>query len=146
MMMLHGVVMHRLLNKKQSPLGRAIAAACLEACMTLLESARQGNSICDLEPTEAFRLARCAESQLPSASGMGPGCVKTRSSGECAELSSLFSSFDGDCQSGSFVIQRNGDKLSTRKFDVGFSQRLGQSHHFDNAPITSGLPRKAVTG
>jgi hypothetical protein len=42
MMMLHGVVMHRLLNKKQSPLGRAIAAACLEACMTLLESARQG--------------------------------------------------------------------------------------------------------
>jgi AcrR family transcriptional regulator len=42
MMMLHGVVMHRLLNKKQSPLGRAIAAACLEACVTLLESARQG--------------------------------------------------------------------------------------------------------
>jgi hypothetical protein len=42
MMMLHGVVMHRLLNKKQSPLGRAIAAACLEACMTLLESARHG--------------------------------------------------------------------------------------------------------
>ena len=42
MMMLHGVVMHRLLNKKQSPLGRAIAATCLEACMTLLESARRG--------------------------------------------------------------------------------------------------------
>ena len=42
MMMLHGVIMHRLLNKKQSPLGRAIAAACLEACMTLLESARHG--------------------------------------------------------------------------------------------------------
>src|SRR5258706_3306385 len=42
MMMLHGVVMHRLLTKKQRPPGRAIAAACLEACMTLLESARQG--------------------------------------------------------------------------------------------------------
>ena len=41
MMMLHGVVMHRLLNKKSGPLGRAIAAACLEACMTLLESARR---------------------------------------------------------------------------------------------------------
>jgi hypothetical protein len=41
MMMLHGVVMHRLLNKRQSPLGKAIAAACLEACMTLLESGRQ---------------------------------------------------------------------------------------------------------
>jgi AcrR family transcriptional regulator len=42
MMMLHGVVMHRLLNRKHSSLGRAIAAACLDACMTLLESARQG--------------------------------------------------------------------------------------------------------
>jgi hypothetical protein len=42
MMMLHGVVMHRLLNKKQSPLGQTIAAACLDACMTLLESARRG--------------------------------------------------------------------------------------------------------
>jgi hypothetical protein len=42
MMMLHGVVMHRLLNRNPGPLGRAIAAACLEACMTLLESARQG--------------------------------------------------------------------------------------------------------
>jgi hypothetical protein len=42
MMMLHGVVMHRLLNKKQRPLGRAIAAACLKACMTLLEGARHG--------------------------------------------------------------------------------------------------------
>lgn len=41
MMMLHGVVMHRLLNKKQSALGRAIAEACLEACMTLLQSAKQ---------------------------------------------------------------------------------------------------------
>ena len=42
MMMLHGVVMHRLLNKKPSPLGRTIATACLKACMTLLESARRG--------------------------------------------------------------------------------------------------------
>ncbi len=42
MMMLHGVVMHRLLNKKPSPLGRAIAAACLDACMTLLDNARRG--------------------------------------------------------------------------------------------------------
>jgi len=42
MMMLHGVVMHRLLNKKQGALGRAIAAACLDACMTLLDNARRG--------------------------------------------------------------------------------------------------------
>ena len=65
----------------------------------------------------------------------GPGCVKTCTRRECAELFSLFSSFDGDCQSGSFVIQRNRDKLSTRKFDVGvFTQPgpgtdLGTSKH-----------------
>jgi hypothetical protein len=40
-------------------------------------------------------------------------------------LFSLFSSFDGDCQSGSFVIQRNRDKLSTRKFDVGVFTQPG---------------------
>src|SRR6266566_5314278 len=34
----------------------------------------------------------------------GPGCVKTCTSRECAELFSLFSSFDGDCQSGSFLF------------------------------------------
>ena len=46
---------------------------------------------------------------------MTPGCVKTCTSRECAELFSLFSSFDGDRQSGSFLIQRSRDKLSTRK-------------------------------
>jgi hypothetical protein len=49
----------------------------------------------------------------------GAGCVKTCPSRECAELFSLFSSFDGDRQGGSFVIERNRGKLSTRKFDVG---------------------------
>jgi hypothetical protein len=44
--------------------------------------------------------------------------VKTCASRECAELSSLFSSFDGDCQSGSFLIQCNQDKLSTLKFGM----------------------------
>src|SRR6266403_1891194 len=33
--------------------------------------------------------------------------------------------FDGDCQSGSFLIQRNRDKLSTRKFDVGVFTQPG---------------------
>jgi AcrR family transcriptional regulator len=42
MMMLHGVIMHRLLNRKPSPLGRKIGAACLDACMTLLDNARDG--------------------------------------------------------------------------------------------------------
>jgi hypothetical protein len=40
-------------------------------------------------------------------------------------LFSLFSSFDGGRQSGSFVIQRNRDKLSTRKFDVGVFTQAG---------------------
>jgi len=53
------------------------------------------------------------------------GCVKTCTSRECAELFSLFSSFDGDCQSGSFVIQGNRDKLSTRKFDIGVFTQPG---------------------
>ena len=52
-------------------------------------------------------------------SAPGPGCVKTSTRGECAELFSLFSSFDGACQNGSFLIQRNRDKRSTRKFGVG---------------------------
>src|SRR6266566_758744 len=55
----------------------------------------------------------------------GPGCVKTCTSRECAELFSLFSSFDGDCQSGSFLIQRNRDRLSTRKPDVGVFTQSG---------------------
>src|SRR5712692_3710981 len=60
-----------------------------------------------------------------SISPFDPGCVKTCTSRECAELFSLFSSFDGDCQSGSFVIQRNRDKLSTRTFDVGVFTQPG---------------------
>jgi hypothetical protein len=64
-------------------------------------------------------------------SAIVPGCVKTCTSSECAELFSLFSSFDGDCQSGSFVIQRNRDKTSTRKFDVGVFTQPGS---FAGAP------------
>src|SRR5712692_10182518 len=74
-----------------------------------------------------------------SISPFDPGCVKTCTSRECAELFSLFSSFDGDCQSGSFVIQRNRDKLSTRKFDVGVFTQPGsnadlKSRRFDVCP------------
>src|SRR5258705_9002002 len=58
-------------------------------------------------------------------SASGPGCVKTCTSRECAELFSFFSFFDGDCQSGSFLIQRNRDKLSTRKFGVGVFTQPG---------------------
>jgi len=40
-------------------------------------------------------------------------------------LVSFFPSFDGDCQSGSFLIQRNRDKLSARKFGVGVFTQPG---------------------
>ena len=65
----------------------------------------------------------------------GPGCVKTCTSRECPELFSLFSSFDGGCQSGSFVIQGNRDKLSTRKFDVGVFTQPGSK-----AALTASKP------
>jgi hypothetical protein len=54
-----------------------------------------------------------------------PGRVKTCTRGECAELFSLFSPFDGACQSGSFLIQRNRNKRSTRKFEVGVFTQPG---------------------
>src|ERR1700733_2229178 len=61
------------------------------------------------------------------------GCVKTCTRGERAELFSLFSSFDDDWQSASFLIQRNRDKLSTRKFDVGVFTQPGSKS--DIAPV-----------
>src|SRR5712664_4234805 len=61
-------------------------------------------------------------------SEMGPGCVKTCTNGEGAELFSPSSSFDGNGQCCSFPIQRNRDKISTRKFDIGvFTQPGSQS-------------------
>jgi hypothetical protein len=43
------------------------------------------------------------------------------------ELFSLFSSFDGDCQSGSFVIQRNRDsfyaQVRRRSFQTGWGAK-----------------------
>src|SRR3977135_1992198 len=57
--------------------------------------------------------------------------VKTCASRERAELFSPFSSFDHDGQCCSFLIQRNRDKLSTRKFEVGvFTHGVipGRSH------------------
>jgi hypothetical protein len=38
-------------------------------------------------------------------------------------LFSPVSSFDGDWQSCPFPIQRNRDRISTRKFDVGMMKR-----------------------
>src|SRR5258707_13169752 len=79
-------------------------------------------------------------------SGLGPGCVKTCTSRECAELFSFFSSFDGDCQSGSFLIQRNRDKLSTRKFDIGVFTQPGPFSDFPACPSISAVGRNEMLG
>jgi len=72
------------------------------------------------------------------------GCVKTCTSRECAELVFFLSFFDGDCQSGSFLIQRNRDKLSTRKFGVGvFTPAWTRA---DVGPLELPTVREAVTG
>ena len=93
----------------------------------------------------------CGIGNHPRCSLWVPGCVKTCTSRKCAELFSLFFSFDGDCQSGSFVIERNRDKLSTRKFDIGVFTQPGPigDKHFeleeDAARVTS-RPSKSDTG
>jgi hypothetical protein len=78
-------------------------------------------------------------------SELGPAYVKTCASRECAELFSPFSSFDCDCQCCSFPIQRNRDKLSTRKFDVGVFTQAGSKaelapleRHFRFCPTIGG--------
>src|ERR1700709_2689324 len=58
-------------------------------------------------------------------SAFDPACVKTRASRECAELFSPFSSLDCDCQCCSFPIQRNRDKSSACKFDIGVFTQPG---------------------
>ena len=55
------------------------------------------------------------------------GRVKTCTRRGRAELFSLFSSSDDDWQIASFLIQRNRDKLSTRKFDVGVFTQPGSN-------------------
>ena len=61
-------------------------------------------------------------------------------------LFSLFSSFDGDCQSGSFLIQRNRDKLSTRKPDVGVFTQSGPKGEVAGYSMTSSASASIVGG
>src|ERR1022692_2930578 len=88
-----------------------------------LQLARNGHgAMSDLSPLSGVK----RKSNLgPVRSAFDPGCVKTCMSRECTELFSLFPSFDGDCQSYSFLIHRNRDRLSTRKSDVGVFTQPG---------------------
>ena len=72
-----------------------------------------------------FYLQEQTSSDHPGMSEKCPGCVKTCASRECAELFSPLPPFDCDCQRCSFPIQRNRDKSSTRKFDVGVFTQAG---------------------
>jgi hypothetical protein len=67
----------------------------------------------------------CAKTGPSSNVAFDPGCVKTCASRECAELFSLLSPFECDCQCCTFPIQRNRDKISTCKFDVGVFTQPG---------------------
>jgi hypothetical protein len=58
-------------------------------------------------------------------SAMGPGCVKTSTSRERAELFSLFAFFDGARQRYSFLIELIRGKRSTRKSDFGVFTQPG---------------------
>src|SRR5713226_9362440 len=69
-------------------------------------------------------------------SALEAACVKTRASRECAELFSPFSSFDCDCHCCSFPIQRNRDKISTRKFDVGVFTQAGPIRDMQRAALS----------
>jgi hypothetical protein len=61
-------------------------------------------------------------------------------------LFSLFSSFGGDRQSGSFVIERNRDKLSTRKFDIGVFTQPGPKGEVAGYSMTSSASASIVGG
>jgi len=86
--------------------------------------------MCTLAAIKGWATGRKHRTVSGATPEMGPGCVKTSTRGERAELFSLFSSFDGACQSGSFLIQRHRDKRSTRKFDGGVFTQPGSKTDF----------------
>src|ERR1039457_5977283 len=65
-------------------------------------------------------------------SGVGPGCVKTCTGRECAELFSLLASPDSSRRRYWFSNRRNRDGISTRKFCVGVFTQPGS-----NADLTA---------
>ena len=84
------------------------------------------DQLCRTSDNEGHRVAVTLDTKV-----LIQGCVKTCTTRECSELFFLFFSFDGDCQSGSFVIRGNRDKLSTRKFDVGVFTQPGSFPDLD---------------
>jgi hypothetical protein len=98
-----------------------LAASSFQADVACWHLTDQSGQTDDVRSSGAERTLR----EWLSTSEFDPGCVKTCTRRERAELFALFSSFDDDRQSASFLIQRNRDKLSTRKFDVGVFTQPG---------------------
>src|SRR5258708_11305315 len=71
-----------------------------------------------------------------SFSGFDPGCVKTCTSQECAELFSLSSSLSGGRKHFWFSNLRNRDGISTRRLNVGVFTRPRPTPEV--APLTNG--------
>src|SRR6266436_1676466 len=67
------------------------------------------------------------------------GCVKTCASRECAELFTPLSALDRDCQCCCFPIQRNRDKISSCKFDIGVFTQAGPA-----ADVATGQHRPEI--
>jgi hypothetical protein len=61
----------------------------------------------------------------PISVAIDPGCVKTRTSRECAELFSQLPSSDRRCQCNWFLHRRNREGSSIRKSSVGVFTRPG---------------------
>src|SRR5229473_4839663 len=93
------------------------------------------NAHCDTSNCGRDRKLVGSRRSADAMSASGPGCVKTSASRECAELLSPFSSCD--CQCCSFPIQRNRDKISTRKFAVGVFTQPGSIASLWERPVVA---------
>jgi hypothetical protein len=113
--------------------------ASYRRCRVLQRRSRLKSDICEIFGSVRFStfatLSGAKRTSLRTAlrAVYDPGCVKTCASRECRELFSPFSSFDCGCQCRSFPIQRNRDKISTRKLDIGvFTQPWTRTGHWAN--------------
>src|ERR1039457_175498 len=77
---------------------------------------------------------------------MGPGCVKTCTSRECAELFSLLSSPDSGCQHYWFSNRRKRDESSTRKLKFGVFTQPRPKADLPNLQKSGGFLHVTIDG
>src|SRR5450759_700661 len=105
------------------PQWSATKTRCLQWC-AYRHSIKQAGEV------QARRALRLAAAHKNGANGVlrsagDPGCVKTCTGKECAELFSLLASPDSSRQRYWFSNRRNQDGISTRKFCVGVFTQPG---------------------